>query len=606
MARVAALDTRELGAVEREEGGGHRLRQYAYRPYLQGGSVTMDPTGERIYAVSSSTGELVVLDAATLAVQRRSRVCDRPEQIVVAPEGKAFATCRGDGDVIAIEPNGTVAARRNVDGEPFGIALSPFGNRLLVTTANVPRALKLSTDTLELQWHRRLPPAPRGIAISANGERATVAHLSGPWVSVLDVATGHSATAPLPNARDGWPSELFDGAENAGVRRVAGGAFAVAASPGGTRAFVPYLLKNDGAEVEDFIPGCYANGAQLPMAASVAALDFGSGLVRRPLPLPAPPGQQLDADFEGISNLGLLGVVRAAFHDPVRSRLYAVGEASNLLASFDTSKADPTASPLAFHSLPGAAKGVVVDRHGRRAFVHLALSDELVVVELDTGTTTQVTLAESAVPELVARGRRLFHAANDGRLTSFAGVSCSSCHLEGRSDGVTWRLDGKPLQTPALSGRSFADGALRWHGDSPTLAHAVGEAVKRLGGTGLGQEDMSALEAFLRSGALEMSARPAKTTSAERGAEVFAEAGCTSCHDPERDYSDGQMHEVRKGRYRTPSLRGLAASAPYYHDGSARSLAVLVGAHEKGNPMGQGGALGVADLRALELFLQSL
>jgi DNA-binding beta-propeller fold protein YncE len=601
--RVAAPDFREVGSKNTEADGVHRLRGYAFRPYLQGGSLTIDPSGRRIHALTG--GELVVVDAETMEIVRRQEVCARAEQLVVADDGRAYVTCRGDGEVVALDADGAVVARRPSADDPFGIALSPTG-RLLVTTTTPPRVTRLATPALEPVWTRAIASEPRGIAVAAGGDRAVVAHLAGPWVSVIDVDTGGAALAPLPERRDGWPSELFDEGDDPQKpsHRSAGGAFAVAASPGGTRAFVPYLLKNDGAEIDDFIPGCYANGSQLPIAASVAAVDIAGGRVLRPTPLPLPPGQFGYADFTGVNYLGQLGVVRAAFHDPVQSRLHVVGEGSGLLISFDTSKADPTSRPLAYQNLPGPARGLVVDPAGGRVFALLAFSEQLVVIDSESGSMDTIELGEPRADDAIARGRVLFHTANDSRLSTLTGVSCASCHLDGRSDGVSWSLDGKPLQTPVLAGRAFAGGTLRWHGDSPDVQHAIGEAIERLNGSGLRDDDLAALVAYLRSQEHEMA--PRGTALDGRGAEVFAEAGCAGCHDPARDYSDGTLHGFRGGEYRTPSLRGLRFSAPYYHDGSAATIAGLLGKHEANNPMAAAALLSASDRRALEAFLTSL
>ena len=605
VARVAPSDMRE---VSKTINGVHHLRRYAYQPYLQGGSVTMDPRGERIYALDDDRGELLLVDSTSLTVKRRTAVCDRPEQIVVAPSGRAFVTCRGDGKVVALDDAGTVVASTYLGHEPFGIALSPTGRSVLVTTVTKPRVQALSTADLTTIWERDLPAEPRGIAISADGSRATVAHLRGGFASVVNVQRGLTATSELPNLRDGWPSELFEGADAPTQRRVAGGSFAVAASPGGTRAFVPYLLRNDGSKIEDFAPGCYANGADLPLAASVAAIDFTTGLVQRPTPIPRQPTEDNgDASFWAVTELGLLGVVRAAFHDPVHSRLFVVGEGSSNVMAFDTSKADPTAGVLGAWSLGNPAKGLVVDPTGKRVFVHQALSDTLRVLHLDPegeggNDLVDLRLGEQTQLEI---GRRLFYTSNDSRLAGFTGVSCSSCHLDGRSDGVTWRLDGKPLQTPSLAGRAFKSKSLRWHGDSPDLTHAIGEAIRRLGGSGLDADASTALVAFLQSGTGDMQ-RPVATASRARGQTVFADAGCTSCHNPDTDYTDGQLHTFRNAKVRTPSLIGVAVTAPYYHDGSASTLSQLLRAHERGNPMAVGKTLPVDDRVDLEAFLRSL
>ncbi len=605
VARVAPSDTREV-VGKRSEAGLYALRKYAYQPYLQGGSVTMDPGGKRIYALDDDRGELLVVDAETLKTTLRNKICDRPEQVVVSPSGTAFVTCRGDGKVVAVQAAGNIAASRFLGHEPYGIALSPDGRSVLVTTVTQPRVTALSTRDLATLWQRDLPAEPRGIAIAADGSRAVVAHLRGGVASVVDVRRGYTATATLPNVRDGWPSELFEGADAPSGIRVAGASFAVAASPGGTRAFVPYLLKNDGSTIEDFAPGCYANGEDLPLAASVAAIDFQTGQVQRPAPVPVPPNFDSSGDgFWDIRELGLVGVVRAAFHDPVHNRLFTASEGSGKLLAFDTAKADPTSEVLGAWSLDGPAKGLVVDPEGKRVFVHLALSDTLFVVPLDSDGEQETVSLKMGEETQLQLGRRLFYTSNDHRLAGFTGVSCSSCHLDGRSDGVTWRLDGKPLQTPSLAGRSFAGKSLRWHGDSPNLAHAVGEAIQRLGGTGLPTDQSAALVAYLQSGSTGME-RPAASASRARGQTLFTQAGCAKCHSPETDYSDGQMHAVRKATLRTPSLIGLALSAPYYHDGSVATLSQLIRGHDEDNPMNVGEQLPEEDLVDLERFLRSL
>jgi cytochrome c peroxidase len=166
-------------------------------------------------------------------------------------------------------------------------------------------------------------------------------------------------------------------------------------------------------------------------------------------------------------------------------------------------------------------------------------------------------------------------------------------------------LDGKPLQTPNLAGRSDYHGAIRWAANSPDLEHSVAEAIKRLQGSGLPPADMKALAAFIRSGKHEMRAPDNPHERQARGAALFASAGCDACHDPAQSYSDGKLHAFRGGQFRTPSLAGLFLTAPYFHDGSASSLGVLLAAHEKGNPMAQG-SMSKDDRAALEAFLLSL
>ena len=69
-------------------------------------------------------------------------------------------------------------------------------------------------------------------------------------------------------------------------------------------------------------------------------------------------------------------------------------------------------------------------------------------------------------------------------------------------------------------------------------------------------------------------------TQVARGKKLFdsAELGCRSCHDG-KQYTDQDKHKFTAATLPeadTPSLIGLAASAPYYHDGSAATLEALL------------------------------
>lgn len=81
--------------------------------------------------------------------------------------------------------------------------------------------------------------------------------------------------------------------------------------------------------------------------------------------------------------------------------------------------------------------------------------------------------------------------------------------------------------------------------------------------------------------------------AAERGGQLFrSKARCATCHVPERGFSDvnlGRVHapgetgmspayaeRTATRRYRTTPLRGAWQHPPYFHDGSAATLADVV------------------------------
>ena len=108
---------------------------------------------------------------------------------------------------------------------------------------------------------------------------------------------------------------------------------------------------------------------------------------------------------------------------------------------------------------------------------------------------------------------------------------------------------------------------------------------------------------------------------ADRGAEVFDEAACSTCHAPPLYTSDLQisvesigthpgagLSPVRwSGNYRIPSLRGVGRTGPYLHDGRYERLEDMFDpkrSRDDGHTHGLG--LDDADRRALLAFVRSI
>jgi cytochrome c peroxidase len=255
-------------------------------------------------------------------------------------------------------------------------------------------------------------------------------------------------------------------------------------------------------------------------------------------------------------------------------------------------------------------------------------------------TTDRIALDAVGDPEL-ARGRKLFHQANNLKLSG-APLACASCHRDGRDDGRTWLGEGSTRQTPMLSGRDIAHTApYGWNGAYARLEDYLAFTIaSRLQGNGLGKSDLAALARYVREGLRPVTvAAPSdeQRDDVRRGRVVFhAEStGCASCHPAADAFTDGAVHDVRSigraelanwrlintpppapiripvradqppvdvrpidwvttlgtpqdplavakrrlppppanlTRYETPSLLRVGVTAPYLHDGSAKTL----------------------------------
>ena len=87
----------------------------------------------------------------------------------------------------------------------------------------------------------------------------------------------------------------------------------------------------------------------------------------------------------------------------------------------------------------------------------------------------------------------------------------------------------------------------------------------------------------------------------------FDAEGCRSCHDGP-SYTDRQRHKLvgTLQESDTPSLLGVAASAPYFHDGSAATLESLLRDRGAVHGMADTARLTEQDVADLTAFLDTL
>jgi len=232
-------------------------------------------------------------------------------------------------------------------------------------------------------------------------------------------------------------------------------------------------------------------------------------------------------------------------------------------------------------------------------------------------------------PEKVALGRQLFF---DERLSFDGSRSCYSCHVceHGLTDGLPKAIGAGNKQLPRSSPTLWNIGYHKefyWDGRSPSLEK---QALAAWTGANMGAKAddivaklnglqgykaqfqkvfhsdatpdnvvkaISAYERTIISGNTAWDRFKAGDTSAlnesaTRGWNIFQAIKCNNCHDGVL-FTDQQYHNVGigmdqkepdlgrfkvtnkpedTGAFMTPTLRDIARSAPYFHDGSAKTL----------------------------------
>jgi mono/diheme cytochrome c family protein len=148
----------------------------------------------------------------------------------------------------------------------------------------------------------------------------------------------------------------------------------------------------------------------------------------------------------------------------------------------------------------------------------------------------------------------------------------------------------------------------KWDGTDLDLRASIKHTIERLGGESgqMRRSEIAAIEAYL----LSLSApRPPSVRDAEalaRGQAVF-EKECSGCHAGDRT-TDRTQHALTTslGNVDTPSLAGLAHTAPYYHDGSATDLRTLLDDRATIHDMTDTSGLSAAQRQDLVSYLESL
>ncbi|MEK6405511.1 MAG: cytochrome c peroxidase [Acidobacteriota bacterium] len=243
----------------------------------------------------------------------------------------------------------------------------------------------------------------------------------------------------------------------------------------------------------------------------------------------------------------------------------------------------------------------------------------------------EIPVDNPMTPEKVALGRQLFF---DKRLSGDESRSCYSCHVceRGLTDGLAKAIGAfnKPLprSSPTLWNIGYHK-MFYWDGRSPSLEK---QAMAAWQGGNMGAKDkeaeivakinglqgyhsqfhkvfdgdataenmMQAISAFERTiisgdtawDRWQAGDQSAVSEGAKRGWEVFKSAKCTNCHDgvlitdqqfhnagvgmdapePDKGRFNATKKEEDTGAFKTPTLRDVAKSAPYFHDGSAATL----------------------------------
>jgi len=626
------------------------------------GSLALSTDDALLYAADTDNGIVAVIDTATNEKIADVKVGERPVRLVVGADDTIYVANRGARSVSVITRGDWKEARRlDVGIEPSGLALTPDGKTLLVTSATSRTMVEtgtltaFDTGTLALKWELNVGNEPRGVAVVA-GDRAVVSLLKTGQVVEVDLKGARLLQQDLKlyqaanaSSGSGSPSGVFSTFRPRALNDLV-------VTPDGTRVFAPLVWAREDAigRRPSTAGGYYSAGGPCNIGAvataGIVTVDtsstptpqvddltscFSRGTVSENADFPTSTlAPRVSGNGDAIQG-PTVGVV-----DPTGSWLFLVNRESQNVAIMPTYRR--TGADLDFNStgtsvrslvrVGAGADGIALSRDGTKAYVYSQFDHRVdVLTAQGRGDGAQVVnlgrpiqVAQDTLPPELAQGRRLFFDAMDTRMSSSStNVACSTCHLEGREDGHVWQFPDGPRQTPALAGRHLLSTApYHWSGEFTSLdAFNVHTITERMGGSGLSPEAARQLDSFIDQ--LPFGENPLTTAmpteAAARGRAAFDKAGCASCHSGEL-FTNNQNADVgtlavngsnpdnglvmTRG-FNVPSLLGIGRTAPYLHDGSAGTLEERI-FNNPGDRHGVTSVLNDQEKSDLVLFLKSL
>jgi mono/diheme cytochrome c family protein len=169
-------------------------------------------------------------------------------------------------------------------------------------------------------------------------------------------------------------------------------------------------------------------------------------------------------------------------------------------------------------------------------------------------------------------GHAIFHEAPNATL----GMACASCHPDGHEDGRVWNFaDFGARRTQSIAGGILATAPFHWAGDLNGFDALMNDVFTgRMAGPELDPAKKLAVAQWIDSIPDVQLSPVVDTDAVARGKAIFedAQVACASCHSGTLLTNNASVFVGTKETLQVPSLRGIAARAPYMHDGCAPTL----------------------------------
>ena len=545
--------------------------------------VALSPDEQRLYIVCEGTDELVVANTATQSIIARIAVGRMPRGIAMTSDGKrvyvtnAWADTASEIDTVALR-----ATRTFVTGfEPSGITLDAAEHTLYVAN-RISNDISL-IDVATGRERKRLPGGRGASFLAAGNSRVYATHIypnigkyrTQPESEITEIDSKHQVVDARPRLHN------------------VGGLFHVALSPDGRLGIAGALRP------KNLIPLAHVEHGWAFGDTLVVFGEDAGGVVQLPL-------DELERYFSRPIGVALAPDKSRAYVSASGSDEVAVLDVKHLLAAARGSDHDELVNDLSASARYVVAhipvgrdpRGIAFAPGAGRLYVANRLDDTVSIIDTRTNTVIgAIGLGGPAIIDPRRRGERLFYSSKFAFQGQFG---CANCHLDSTFDGLAWDLEPDGFGVDIVDNRAIEDVAntapYKWNGGNPDLYTECGPRTERFffRAQGFRDADLADLVTYIGSIPLRPNryrlANGELSPAQERGKAIFERAKrkdgvaisesnrCSFCHSG-KYYTNQQLADVGTGKptdrsplIDAPQLTNVVMTAPYLHDGSARTL----------------------------------
>jgi YVTN family beta-propeller protein len=552
--------------------------------YLSPGELATSADGRSLYVTSEKSDALLLVDARTGTVIRRVAVGHVPRGLSISANGKQIYVANSWTDTVSV-----------IDAEKFDVVQT-------LATGSEPTSVVPDKEGATLYIANRL-----------SNDVSVIDLASGQEIKRLTAGRGASYLVRSPDGNQiycthvypkvglsGTPPESEITVIDTKTQRVVdrkllpnvAGVFHVAMSPDGAFGVVAQTRP------KNLIPLAHVeHGWVFGNSLSIFGREV-NGVVQVPI-------DELDRYFAMPFGVAITPDKKKLFVTTADANSVTVIDIGKLL-KFTRAQDRPFANDLSAAANYVEARipvgrnprGVALSPDGKRLYVANRLDDSISVIDTNADKVAVVwDLGGPKETTPLRRGEQIFYNAK----YAFQGhFSCANCHIDATFDGLQWDLEPDGFGVDIVDNRSIEDLAgtqpYKWNGGNPDLPTECGPRTEKYFYRSQSYDDreLTDLVTFV----LALPLRPNRfrlpdgqlTPAQERGKAIFERAKykngkpipegnqCAFCHSGPK-YTNQQQLNVGTGKptdrsplIDVPHLTNVVYSAPYLHDGSAKSM----------------------------------